>query len=150
MPRYEGRDKTARFIQFAARFIVGLLARVFCLQVMCAALSFQMPRISKILIVARKWSNHVYSRFSRKLDHELLDYTKKHQLHLRTSKNNKPFAYTAGSCFPKFSPKHLNFIEVRLICSISIHIYPYLPCSSHGFPRVFPWFSSDPRRGEML
>ena len=34
MPRYEGRDKTARFIQFAARFIVGLLARVCCLQVM--------------------------------------------------------------------------------------------------------------------
>ena len=26
--RYEGRDKTARFVQFAARFIVGLLARV--------------------------------------------------------------------------------------------------------------------------
>ena len=26
--RYEGRDKTARFIQFAARFIVGLLTRV--------------------------------------------------------------------------------------------------------------------------
>lgn len=25
--RYEGRDKTARFVQFAARFIVGLLAR---------------------------------------------------------------------------------------------------------------------------
>ena len=141
MPRYEGRDKTARFIQFAARFIVGLLARVCCLQVMCAALSFQMPRISKTLIVARVVQP--YSRFSRKLDHELVDCTKKHQFPLHTSiNNNKPFASTAGSWFPTFSLKQISSIEVSLICSIC-HIYSHY--SSHVFPcfpHAFPMFSS--------
>lgn len=139
MPRYEGRDKTARFIQFAARFIVGLLARVCCLQVMCAALSFQMPRISKTLIVARVVQP--YSRFSRKLDHELVDCTKKHQFPLHTSiNNNKPFASTAGSWFPTFSLKQISSIEVSLICSIC-HIYSHiLPMFSHAFPMLSPCF----------
>jgi hypothetical protein len=139
MPRYEGRDKTARFIQFAARFIVGLLARVCCLQVMCAALSFQMPRISKTLIVARVVQP--YSRFSRKLDHELVDCTKKHQFPLHTFiNNNKPFASTAGSWFPTFSLKQISSIEVSLICSICQYMSHIFTYSSHVFPMVSPWF----------
>jgi len=82
-----------------------------------------------------------YSRFSRKLDHELVDCTKKHQFPLHTSiNNNKPFASTAGSWFPTFSLKQISSIEVSLICSIC-HIYSHiLPMFSHGFPMLSPCF----------
>ena len=97
-----------------------------------------------------------YSRFSRKLDHELVDCTKRHQFPLYTSiNNNKPFASTAGSWFPTFSLKHISSIEVTLICSIChiyshilpmfSHVFPWFPMFSHGFPwfpHGFPMVSS--------
>ena len=87
-----------------------------------------------------------YSRFSRKLDHELVDCTKKHQFPLQTSiNNNKPFASTAGSWFPTFSLKQISSIEVSLICSIC-HMSHILPMFSHVF---LPWLRRKPRHGEM-
>lgn len=146
MPRYEGRDKTARFIQFAARFIVGLLARVCCLQVNVRSTFLSNAKNFQDLYCREKVVQP-YSRFSRKLDHELVDCTKKHQFPLQTSiNNNKPFAST-GSWFPTFSLKQISSIEVSLICSIC-HIYSHLlpmvlpcfPMVSPCFPMVSPWF----------
>ena len=82
-----------------------------------------------------------YSRFSRKLDHELVDCTKKHQFPLQTSiNNNKPFASTAGSWFPTFSLKQISSIEVSLICSICQYMSHIFTYSSHVFPMVSPCF----------